>query len=257
MKTWRVLSVGNSFSMDTMEHLYGIAKGCGFDEAVLGDLYVGGCSIRKHAAHLEENAAVYDYLVDRGNGWSLTPSFTITDAVASEPWDVISIQHGSADGSLYTDPVYYERLPFVVQTLKALAPQAIIAFNMTWAGDPGHQHSEIVRFGGDQEALYRAIADTTQKAVCTVEGIGRVSPTGTAVQLARRRGIEALTRDGYHLSLDRGRYLAGLTFFKALTGADIRALSWAPDGVSGEVRDALIAVAEAAVSDPFSRFEKA
>lgn len=256
-RTWRVLSVGNSFSMDTMEHLGGIAKGCGMDEVVLGDLYVGGCSIRKHASHLEENAAVYEYLEDRGDGWSITPAVSIAEAVQREPWDVISIQHGSADGSLYTDPVYYERLPFLVRELKALAPQARIAFNMTWAGDPDHPHSEIVRFGGDQEALYRAIADTTEQAVCTVAGIERVSPTGTAVQLARRSGIGALTRDGYHLSLDRGRYLAGLTFFKTLTGAELHGLSWAPDGVTPDVREALIRVAEAAVLDPFDRRKNA
>ncbi len=248
---WRVLSVGNSFSMDTMEHLSGIAKGCGVKEVLLGDLYVGGCSIRRHYAHLTEDAPVYDYLVDRGEGWACTPSHTIREAVTSAPWDVISVQHGSADGSLYTEASYYEDLPRLVQRLKALAPQARIAFNMTWAGDPGHLHSEIVRFGDDQEALYRAIAATTRDTVCTTEGIEAVSPTGTAVQYARRAGVTSLTRDGYHLSLDRGRYLAGLTFFKALTGCPIDGVTWAPDGITDEVKAALIRAADEAIDRPF------
>lgn len=249
--SFRVLSVGNSFSTDTMEYLAAIAKACGKRDVVIGNLYVGGCSIRKHFAHLEENAAVYEYYVDRGEGFSCTPQTRIADAVQAEDWDVISIQHGSADGSLYGDPSYYEKLPLLVQGLKALAPRAKIAFNMTWTGEPYLTWSEIARYKGDQQALYRDITAVTRDTVQTTAGIDVISPTGTAVQNARTALAFELTRDGYHLSFDVGRYLAGLTFFKALSGCAIDAIAWAPEGVSEEVRHTLIRAANAAVQTPF------
>ena len=38
------MSVGNSFSVDTMEHVAGIALSLGVECIKLGNLYVGGCS---------------------------------------------------------------------------------------------------------------------------------------------------------------------------------------------------------------------
>lgn len=61
----------------------------------------------------------------------------------------------------------------------------------------------------------------------------------SAPQNARTGGIGLLTRDGYHLSLDTGRYIAGMTFLKALTGADISNVPW----INGEkVHTKMVAV---------------
>lgn len=251
-KIWRVLSVGNSFSVDTMEYVAEIAKACGFETVKLGNLYVGGCSIRRHFANVQEGAAIYEYFVNGGDGWSSSLEHTAEAIVKSEPWDVISIQHGSADGSRYAEAVYYEKLPALVAQLRAWAPQAKIAFNMTWVGEPYLTFSEIVDYGGDQQRLYEAIASLTETVVVPTEGIDLVSPTGTAVQNARAALDFELTRDGYHLSLDVGRYIAGLTFFKTLTGVSIDGISWAPSGVDEAVKAVAVAAANCAVQTPFA-----
>ena len=235
-----------------MEHLANIALSYGVETVKLGDLYIGGCSIRRHYQNITENLPYYEYFVNTGDGWSSTLDHAIEDTVRSEEWDIISIQHGTADGSWYSDPVYYEHFAALVARVKALAPNAKIAFNMTWVGEPYHSHHEIVAHGGDTPLLYQKIATLTKDLVLPTEGLDVVSPTGTAVQNARTAVDYELTRDGYHLSLGLGRYIAALTFFKALTGADIRAVSWKPDDVSAEQQKLAIAAAEAAIDNPFS-----
>ena len=44
----RILAIGNSFSTDSMQYLYQIAKNAGVEEIVLGNLYYGGCSLDEH-----------------------------------------------------------------------------------------------------------------------------------------------------------------------------------------------------------------
>jgi len=251
MTSLKILSVGNSFSVDTMEHLANILQSLGVADIKLGNLYIGGCSIRRHYENITENLPLYEYLVNTGDGWSSTFEQTIADAVQSEEWDIISIQHGTADGSRNSDPACYERFADLVSRIKALAPQAKIAFNMTWVGEPYHSHPEIVAHNGDVKTLYETIARVMRTVVKPTAGVDIVSPTGTAIQNARTAVDVELTRDGYHLSLGLGRYIAALTFLKALTGLDIRGVSFMPDDVTAAQRDIAVRAAEAAVKTPF------
>ena len=48
-KSFKVLAIGNSFSIDAMQYLYGLAKDTGYTDIVLGNLYIGGCTLQTHA----------------------------------------------------------------------------------------------------------------------------------------------------------------------------------------------------------------
>ena len=74
---------------------------------------------------------------------------------------------------------------------------------------------------------------------------------GTAVMNARTSSLGAITRDYYHLTKTTGRYLAGLTFFGALTGADISAITWAPEGVDEREKAIALESAVNAIRKPF------
>ena len=251
-KELRILSIGNSFSVDTMEHLANIALSLGVERIRLGNLYVGGCSIAMHHAHAVGDMPVYKYYTNEGNGWSCTSEYKISDAVRREKWDFISIQHGSKDGSRYTDPASYERLPALIGYVKALAWEgAKLAFNMTWVGEPYDTHAELISYGRDQLLVYRLITEVTQRVVGAIPDVVRISPTGTAVQNARTSSLETVSRDGYHLTYDVGRYLAGLTFLGALTGADIRPVTWAPEGVCEVARRIAVESAANALACPY------
>lgn len=251
MTSLKILSVGNSFSVDTMEHLANILKSLGVTDMKLGNLYIGGCSIRRHHENITDNLPLYEYLVNTGDGWTSTFDHTIADTVQSDDWDIISIQHGTADGSRNSDPACYALFEDLVARIKALAPNAKIAFNMTWVGESYHSHPEIVAHNGDVQTLYTKIADVMRTVVKPTAGVDIVSPTGTAIQNARTAVDVELTRDGYHLSLGLGRYIAALTFLKALTGMDISRVSFMPDDVTEAQRDIAVRAAQAAVKTPF------
>lgn len=253
MREMKILSVGNSFSVDTMQYVAKIAADLGYC-LTLGNLYVGGCSIGQHYHHIENDLAVYRFYQNDGQGWSETPNVAISTAVSSCDWDVISIQHGSKDGSRYTDVASYEKLvPLVEKILSYTTKKPKIAFNMTWVGEPYHHHKELASYNGDQLLVYSLIADVMREHISLLPVIDILSPVGTAVQNARTTSLrDRMSRDGYHLSYDLGRYIAGLTFFRATTGGTLDGLSYMPEGLSEADLNIAVAAANAAIASPFS-----
>ncbi len=248
----KILCIGNSFSCDTIEHVANIALSLGVKKVTLGNLYIGGCSIKKHYANAVNDTHAYEYFYNTGSGWSSTYNHSIKDTLESEKWDFVSIQHGTNDGSRYAEEASYTDLPALVAYIRSYLPESTkIAFNMTWVGEP-NSHEEMVAFGNDQLKYYKAVAALTSSLVANTEGINIVSPTGTAIQNARTASVGKLTRDNYHLSLKLGRYIAGLTFFKALTGADISQIKWAPEGLNDYMRAVALESAQNAINTPFS-----
>ena len=250
MEKVSILFVGNSFARDTAEHLANVALAAGVKDVFFGTLFVGGCSIRKHFANAQEDTGNYIYYTNDGAGWQDAHDVKISDAVKSRQWDWISIQHGTGDGSRYTVPESYEKLPELVAYLRDLAPNAKIAFNMAWVMDSDGTHPEIVSYGGDQLKMYGCLTELTRTVVAPQ--VDRVSPAGTAIQNARGALDKPLTRDKFHLSYGLGRFIASLTFFHALTDVAIDGVDWMPAGVEPQEREIAIAAAKAAVKAPYS-----
>lgn len=248
----KILCIGNSFSVDTIEYVASIAKSVGVKTVKLGNLYIGGCSIKKHYYNATNNVKQYEYFQNSGSGWKSTKGHDILTTLKSEDWDVVSIQHGTNDGSRYAEESSYSDLPALVQFIRNnVGEDTKIAFNMTWVGEKD-SHPEMIAFKNDQIKYYNAIAELTKTLVKNVEGIDIVSPTGTAIQNARTASVGLLTRDSYHLTTNLGRYIAGLTFFKALTGVDISNVKFAPSGLNDYMKAVAIESANNAIDTPFS-----
>ncbi len=251
--SWKVLFVGNSFSDDTAEYVAEIARDCGIEKVNVARLYQGGCSIRRHAEQAKTNAFAYEYYTNSGDGWQAHGRSSIDAALANDHWDWVVIQHGSADGSLYADKASYERLPELVAYIRKRIPDNTrIAFNMTWVGER-NSHAELISYGNNQKRYYHAICALTKDTVAATQGIDRIVPTGTAIYNARSTAVRPLFRDGYHLSFDNGRYIAGLTLFATLTEADIKDVSFVPDGVDAYAKAAAIESARNAVTAPYTQ----
>lgn len=252
----KVLFIGNSFSADTSLHLADIAQSFGVQNVTIGNLYIGGCSIRKHYENAVNDYAVYEYHVDRGNGFIKTLRHRIRDTIKSEEWDWIAIQHGTLDGSRYAEEESYEKLPALIDYIRSIASEKTnIAFNMTWVGEK-NSHEEMITFRNNQLKYYQAIASLTERLIVPMEGLTAVSPTGTAIQNARAAGAGLLTRDKYHLTEDFGCYIAGLTFFRTVTGLDISSIPWKPDGVTEEQRLLAVEAVNNAITTPFTVTER-
>lgn len=253
MKEIKILSIGNSFSQDTMEHLAEILKSLGYEKIKLGNLYIGGCSINQHYDKIETNAKKYEYYTNDGNGWICTPETSSVDAIESDTWDWISIQPGTGDGSRATDPESYKNLPKLCAKVRALANENVkLAFTMTWFGEPSNEHPEMVSYNGDQLKMYRLLTEIIQNTVLPMNCVDVITPMGTAVQNARTSSLEAVCRDGYHLTFDTGRYFAGLTFVKALLGENIDNIEYSPEGVDEKAKKIAIESANNAIKTPFA-----
>lgn len=252
MHNIKILSIGNSFSVDTMEFIAEISKSLGINCFKFANLYIGGCSINRHYINAMNDISEYVYYTNIGNGWDRTDHYSIGKAIKEEKWDIISIQHGTGDKSRYTSEDSYKNLKPLIQFVKSLTQaDTKITFNMAWVAEPESTHHEITSYGGDQLLMYKKLTELTKNLIASMSEIYTVSPVGTAIQNARTCIDKKLTRDNFHLSYDLGRYIAGLTFFKALCDLDINTVAWKPEGVTKYEKEMAIKAANSAVENPY------
>jgi hypothetical protein len=118
-------------------------------------------------------------------------------------------------------------------------------------GEHTSQHHEIVSYDGDVARMRQKLIEVTQEVVVPNLLVDLLVPTGTAVENARTSQIGLLTRDCYHLSMDKGRYIAALTFIAAITGLPIDTVSRVPKGVDEYALQVAIESATNAIKAPF------
>lgn len=248
-----ILSVGNSFSQDTMALVPKILPSLGISQFRISNLYIGGCSLNRHYNNAMNDTPGYTLYTNTGEGWTATENVAIAATIRETHWDIISIQHGTGDKSRYTAPESYEKLLPLIAYVRALAPaDTRIAFNMAWVADPESPHHEISSYGGDQAQMFQNLIALTRDLIAPLKELDILSPAGTAIQNARPYISRRLTRDYFHLSLDLGRYIAALTFLKALLGLPIEQVTWRPESVTEQEQDVAIKAACRAVENPFA-----
>ena len=248
----KILTIGNSFSDDMTEYAWQIADSLGVKEIYLGNLYIGGCSLDKHATNAANNAPAYEYRVNTDGTWNTTFNSKMGDAIASQDWDFVSLQQASGSsgiGSTYGR--LQELIDYVRKKLPANAHTQLV-WHMTWAYQQNSTHDEFPKYDSDQQKMYQMIVETVQNKILTNDAFSAVIPNGTAIQNARTSVVgDALTRDGYHLTKDLGRYIAGLTFLQTLTGLSVEEIAFAPAGMSAEDKAIAIESAVNACKTPF------
>lgn len=225
----KVLAIGNSFSEDAVEqNLYEIAAAAG-KPIIIGNMYIGGCTIDKHLECIEGDKPAYRYRKIKDGQMSEKWNFKLSDAIADEEWDVVSVQQASGYSGL---PESYARLGELCAWVKAHAPQARIIFHQTWAYSRTSNHNHFPWYDRDQLKMYNAILSASGEAVKAV-GITTVVPSGRAIQFARGTALDAfgddLTRDGFHLDRKAGRYIAAATWFETLFGKSVVGNKYCPE----------------------------
>lgn len=223
----KVLCIGNSFSQDATRYLQQISNG----ELYVRNLYIGGCSLETHMNNIKEANAYYEY---QENGEGLE-NVSINEALKREKWDYVTIQQVSHfSGVLET---YEPFIEFIIGYIKNECPNAKIAFHRTWAYDPKSDHSGFVTYNRDTSLMYQKIMEVTDKI--TKKYSLPIIDNATSIQRAREleefdifNGGVSINRDGFHLSLDYGRYLAGLTMYRFFTGKDAKGVAYLPEGTN-------------------------
>lgn len=246
----RILSIGNSFSDDMMEYVWQIADSLGVEEISLGNLYIGGCSLDTHANNAAADAPAYEYRTNTAGRWTTAYNVRMGEAIAAQDWDFISFQQQSGTSGVAAS---YARLGELLDYVRSIAGTAQFVWHMTWAYQKDSPNPEFANYGRSQDAMYESIVAAVRSEVLAQPEISAVIPSGTAIQNARTSFVgDTLTRDGYHLSLGLGRYIAGLTLVRALTGLSVEKIAYAPSGVSERERAVAAEAAETAVAEPFA-----
>ena len=110
-------------------------------------------------------------------------------------------------------------------------------------------------YKSDQNTMYRAIQNTTRNVVLPSNRFDFFVPTGTAVQNVRSSYVgDRLNRDGVHLTLGLGRYIAGMTWAGVL-GVDLSKAAYLPTGQNAVKKRELAMVRECvanALNTPWS-----
>ncbi|WP_411973000.1 DUF4886 domain-containing protein [Sphingobacterium sp. Lzh-3] len=213
----RILAIGNSFSEDAIEqNLYDLAK-AGKKKIVIGNLYIGGAPLSLHVSNGKEDKAAYRYRKINTDGqMSEKTNARLSEALIDEAWDYISFQQASPLSGDYDS--YAKDLPplYDYVTKHVAFPETKYILHQTWAYQNGASHEGFVLYNRSQDKMYNAIARTSQE-VFNWGNFDLLVPSGTAVQNARTSFLgDHLTRDGYHLNLDYGRFVAACTWYEAL-----------------------------------------
>ena len=248
----KVLMIGNSFSHSVLVQLPKIAHDNG-DELLIENLMIPGCTLAQHAENIakaEKDPAFKPYNCDRKVDGKQLPrrKVNIQEALAEEKWDVVTIQQGSS--KCFDATAYHPCGEEVVATIRKLAPQAKVMFQMTWSYNELDRRVRDRLTGGrgwfniTRDEMFELIKDSAYPFAASNRL--EVIPVGLAVEIFRNRAsvssaeddiVGAYTEDkGWtdtiHLN-GRGHYLQGLVWYKALFGKDPRSL---PDDGNAERR---------------------
>ena len=250
-KSLKVLAIGNSFSVDAMTHLYRVAKEEGVEEVVLGNFFVGACTLKMHAGYMESGEAAYRYDKCTDGNWSENPNTTLLTGLLDEQWDVITMQQASHDSGIVT--TYQPYLNDLISYVKEQCPNAKIMWHMTWAYQSDSTHKAFPTYGNEQTTMYYGIVNCLQKEIDTNENIVATIPTGTVIQNLRGSVIgDRLTRDGYHLN-DLGRLAASYTWYAVLADQPIQSVKISvvgKTGISEQQKDLIVKAVNAALEKP-------
>ena len=228
----KVLAIGNSFSQDAVEqYLYELAAAQG-DSLVIGNAYIPGCPIDRHYENLKTDKAEYEYhKVVRGI-LSTHRNIDLKQIIRDEQWDIITLQQASPLSGIASTYGNLSRLKQLVESYTTNL-HVQFAWHMTWAYAHNFTGKEFEAYGNDQRRMYNDIVHALQRVIPTV-GITQVIPTGTAIQLSRYFMGDVLNRDGRHLSLTTGRYIAACTWCEFLTGKIVDGNHYRPQTISEE-----------------------
>lgn len=244
--TLRVLAIGNSFSEDAVEHyLYELGRECGYN-LIIGNAYRPGQGLASHWHDVTSRTNSFEFRKIVDGKRTNRPRQSLRDIVTDEAWDVITLQQVSQESGLAES--YEPGLSLLIGYVRALAlsDSMRLGLHQTWAYAQDSDHKGFANYSRNQFLMYSYITTAVEQAVHNhTEDISFYIPSGTAIQNARTSSLDTysantdplhasreLTRDGYHLDLKIGRYIAACTWLEAITGVNPVGLKTRPTEVS-------------------------
>ncbi len=216
----KILSIGNSFSLNALKYTYQILNSYVINEIVIGNLCIGGCTIETHYNNIINNSPNYNYLENKTGEFVENPNSTVYDVLIKEDWDFITLQQVSGLSGI--KETYDEKINFILDYLKQNVKNKNVKFawHMTWAYEQTSCHCDFPRYNRNQMTMYNGIVQAVQEKICPYKNFSFIIPCGTAIQNARTTYLgDSFTIDGFHLET-LGEFIAGMTFIKTLINLD-------------------------------------
>lgn len=258
----KVLAIGNSFSADAVEQeLYGLLDAAGCKEIIIGDMYIGGCPLVKHAANAKADSAAYSYRKIVDGVMTKTEGVKLSDALKDEMWDFVSIQEGAGFHGYYNtvhNGISHSMEPdltYLIDYVRAGCANKDfkLIYHVPWVAKAGYGGKKFSYYDFDQQLMYSMICDATRQVLEAHSGIDMCMNTVDAIQNARTSFIgDNMTRDGWHLSFTAGRYTSGCLWCEKLTGQSVTGNSYRPSYVAADVAAVCREAAHQAASHPFT-----
>ncbi|MBN1258063.1 MAG: DUF4886 domain-containing protein [Planctomycetes bacterium] len=283
----RVLGVGNSFTLNAVRYLPFLTKDLEGVQLDVGVAYIGGCSLRQHAAYakyIEEDpnhpkALKYRY---HYNFRMLKEGVTLKEMLLDGKWDYITIQQVS--GESFDPKSYHPYAEELCAYIKKYAPGAKIVILETWAYR--NDCPRLQQWDLTVEAMYAGLH--AAYAQLGRELSAPIIPVGTAFEIAKQNPLwqyaptEGIDPDklvwpeelpdqgkslhnGYSWREDRkepgkmilwmdgyhantaGEYLGALVWYEFFLGLDAREATFAPPSLNPEQAHSLREAAHAAM----------
>jgi len=259
-ETVRILAIGNSFSSDAVEQeLYPLLAAAG-QKAIIGNMYIGGCPLSKHASNATSDAAAYSYRKIVNGTMTTTESVKLSEAIKDEDWDFISVQEGAGYHGFY-DTTYLGTTHSMEPDLTTLLNYIIakrtnknckLIYHAPWAAKSDYTGVKFGYYGYDQEVMYTMIGTATRQVLAAHQEIDLFINTFDAIQNLRSSFVgDNVTRDGWHLNYTTGRYTSGCIWAEKILGRSIEGNSYHPSTISDYLASVCQTAAHEAVLTPY------
>lgn len=250
-ETLRILAIGNSFSQDAVEqYLWELFHEAG-QKVIIGNLYIGGCTLETHYNNALSGDARYAYRKVVDGVKTEQANVSLLKGLTDEKWDIVSLQQASCSSGQYE--TYKPYLPYLVTFVKSNVANSSLrlAWHMTWSYAKTSDHAEFPNYDKDQMKMYQMIVSAVQNALRD-NHFDYIIPSGTAIQNARTSYMgDSFNRDGNHLEVNYGRYTAACTWFEALSGKSVVGNTYKPASVDESQAAVAQNAAHMAVTKPY------
>ena len=214
--TLRVLSIGNSFSIDANLILPQVVVDAGVprDNFVLyATIYAGASLEYWDNMYTTDTPLPYVHYMGGKLLRLEDKEWTLRTLLQSQPWDVVVIQQASALSTNHKSfQPYMNRM---IEYIRQDCPNkhVRIGWQLTWS------YPQTATSGPVYEEGWRKIAMIANQKFHDA-GIDFIIPSGTAIQNARTTELgensNGITRDGLHLSFGVGVYIAAMTWYESI-----------------------------------------
>ena len=275
----KILSIGHSFSKDVMDkYLWNMFKEGGYDEVIIGYLYIGGCPMPKHLYNIENNRADYEYGKNSNGTWEKQYNVTALSALQDEEWDYVNIQSSpdyiggqtlsqvtleNDGGKVDVNKTEYECITPITDWIVANAKNKAVKtdYHMIWAFSEGCDLWSYTYHNYNQLTMYNNIITQTKEKVVPHTAINSIIPCATSIQNGRTSFIgdnfnepDATQggSDGYHLNSTYGDYTAALTWYCHYSGDDANVMNGYTGDLSAEEFEAIAEAVNNAMNKPYA-----